>query len=213
MHTDDLINSLKADAARRAMPLDRALWIAAAGATVIAAAVFSLLLGPRPDLAAAAETLRFLFKFVVTFLLAATGFYLLRALSRPGLERPRAAVWLMAAAPLAAATDVVAELVTVSPDQWARVWWGSNITICLTSIPAIGLGPLLILLLALRHGAPTRPRLAGVTAGLVSGGLAALFYAAHCTDDSPLFVATWYSLGIAGLACLGGVLGRVGLRW
>jgi hypothetical protein len=37
----------------------------------------------------------------------------------------------------------------------------------------------------------------------VAGGIAATFYAAQCTDDSPLFVATWYTIAIAGLALIG----------
>ena len=45
-------------------------------------------------------------------------------------------------------------------------------------------------------------------AGLLAGGLAATFYAAHCFDDSPLFVVTWYSLAIAGLTVLGALGGR-----
>lgn len=68
-------------------------------------------------------------------------------------------------------------------------------------------------LLALRHGAPTSPALAGAVAGLAAGGLAATFYAAHCTDDSPLFVATWYPLAIAMLAAAGAVAGRLAVRW
>ena len=44
------------------------------------------------------------------------------------------------------------------------------------------------------------PSLAGAVAGLAAGGVAATLYAAHCTDDSPLFVATWYTLAIAALA-------------
>lgn len=61
---------------------------------------------------------------------------------------------------------------------------------------------------ALRHGAPSRPRLAGALAGLVAGGIGATFYATHCIDDSPLFVAVWYRAGIAIMAALGSVAGR-----
>ena len=58
-------------------------------AIVVAAAIFFAVIGPRADIAAAAETVRFLFKFVVTLLLAATALMaLLIALSRP--ERPAA---------------------------------------------------------------------------------------------------------------------------
>ncbi|MGR3363098.1 MAG: NrsF family protein, partial [Maritimibacter harenae] len=79
--------------------------------------------------------------------------------------------------------------------------------------PLIGLGPLAIMIAALRKGAPTRPVLTGAMAGVVAGGVAAMFYAAHCTDDSPLFVAAWYSIAIGILASLGALAGRYALRW
>ena len=65
----------------------------------------------------------------------------------------------------------------------------------------------------MRQGAPTRPALAGALAGLLAGGIAATFYAAHCTDDSPFFVATWYTLAIAVLAGIGALAGGRVLRW
>ncbi len=71
---------------------------------------------------------------------------------------------------------------------------------CLGLIPAIGLAPLAILIGVKRTGAPTHPTLAGAMAGLLAGGIAATFYAAHCFDDSPLFVAIWYTLAVAVLA-------------
>jgi hypothetical protein len=88
-----------------------------------------------------------------------------------------------------------------------------NSMVCLAYIPLIGIGPLAIFLLALRHGAPTRPALAGAAAGLLAGSIAATFYAAHCTDDSPLFVATWYTIAIAGLAVLGAAGASRFARW
>ncbi len=62
-------------------------------------------------------------------------------------------------------------------------------------------------------GAPMRPGLAGMVAGLLAGGLGAALYAAHCPDDSPLFVATWYSLAIAIVMVIGGAVGHRILRW
>ena len=41
----------------------------------------------------------------------------------------------------------------------------------------------------------------------------AAFYAAHCPDDSPLFVAAWYSLAVALVAAVGAATGRLTLRW
>lgn len=212
MQTEDLINALKADTASRSMPVLRAWWIAMAAATVLAAIAFFLLIGPRPDFAAAAHTVRFLFKFVITLLLVVLAFTVLKTLSQPGRRETQALVRL-AAVPVVLCLAVAAELVAVPSQQWEAVWWGTNISICLTAIPAIGMAPLAVFLLALRHGAPTRPRLAGAMAGLLAGGLAAIFYAAHCTDDSPLFVVTWYSIAIAGLAFVGMILGPRIARW
>lgn len=64
-----------------------------------------------------------------------------------------------------------------------------------------------------RRGAPARPTLAGFLAGLAAAGIGASVYAVHCTDDSPLFVALWYTLGIAMVAAVGAALGRIVLRW
>ena len=138
---------------------------------------------------------------MITITLAASAFGVARSLSRPG-DAWREAMPYLAAAPALIAIAVVAELFLLPPDAWSAKLIGDNSMACLTSIPLIGIGPLAIFLLALRHGAPTRPALAGAVAGLLAGGIAATFYAAQCTDDSPLFVATWYTIAIAGLALL-----------
>ncbi|RUX47404.1 DUF1109 family protein, partial [Mesorhizobium sp. M7A.F.Ca.US.014.04.1.1] len=79
MRTDDLIKALDADATSKAMPLQSAWWLAAGAAAVIAAVVFLLTIGPRPDFMAAAHTMRFLSKFVFTIVLAVSAFALIRA--------------------------------------------------------------------------------------------------------------------------------------
>jgi hypothetical protein len=68
-------------------------------------------------------------------------------------------------------------------------------------------------LIGLRHGAPTRPAIAGAIAGLLSAGLAATLYASHCTDDSPLFVAFWYTLATALVAAVGALIGSRMLKY
>jgi hypothetical protein len=55
--------------------------------------------------------------------------------------------------------------------------------------------------------------LAGAVAGLLSAGLAATFYASHCTDDSPLFVATWYTIATALVTAIGALAGSKVLRF
>lgn len=90
---------------------------------------------------------------------------------------------------------------------------GTNSKVCLTAIPVISLPLLAAALVGLRHGAPTRPMLTGAVAGLLSAGFAATLYAAHCTDDSPLFVATWYTLAAGIVAAIGALAGSRLLRF
>jgi hypothetical protein len=76
--------------------------------------------------------------------------------------------------------------------QWMPSLVGHNARFCLTLIPLLSIGPLACLLAALREGAPSSPGLAGAVAGLGASGIAATFFAANCTDDSALFLITWY---------------------
>ncbi len=62
-------------------------------------------------------------------------------------------------------------------------------------------------------GAPAHPSVAGAIAGMLSAGLAATMYASHCTDDSPLFVATWYSIATALVSAIGALAGSRILRF
>lgn len=212
MRTDDLIRAISADAARRSPPLRTVWWAAVLLSLATAAGLFFVVLGPRADISEAAQTPRFLFKFLVTGLLAVTALAVLGLLARPGARAARAAPFL-ALAPLLLAAAVLVEFAIVPPADYAARLVGTNIAVCLTFIPLIGIAPLAAFLGALRHGAPTRPALAGAVAGLAAGGLAATFYAAHCTDDSPFFVAAWYSLAIAGLALIGAIAAPRVARW
>ena len=212
MDTNELIGLLAADT-RPPAAAPSTVWAAAGGiAIAIAAAAFFAMLGPRSDIAAAAETPRFLFKFLVTITLAASAFGCARALSRPG-ENWRKAILYLAPAPVLLAIAFIVELFLLPSDTWSDKLVGRNSAVCLTYITLIGIGPLAIFLRALRHGAPTSPALAGAVAGLLAGGIAATFYAAQCTDDSPLFVATWYTIAIAGLAILGAIGASRLARW
>lgn len=211
MKTEDLIKGLAADQTA-AMGTGRAWTLALGSAVLVAAVVFFASMGPRPDFALAAETLRFVFKFIVTMLLALTAWLTVRRLSIPG-GGGRFALLPLLAAPVILLAAVILELSVLPGDQVATRMIGTNALVCLFAIPAIGLLPLVIFTAALRHAAPTSPALAGMVAGLVAGGVAATFYAAHCTDDSPLFVVVWYPLAIAILAIAGAFAGRAVARW
>jgi hypothetical protein len=212
MDTEELIQALARDGRPRAVSLSIVWWGAAGLATALAAIVFFATLEPRPDLATAAETPRLLFKIAVAIVLAFSAFGLVSALSRPG-EGWRNAMPYLAIVPVLVLIGVIMELLSVPPDTWLVRLLGVNSVACLASIMLIGLGPLAVFLVVLRYGAPTKPISAGVVAGLFAGGIAATLYAVHCPDDSPLFVATWYTLAVAGLALIGAGAAHRFSRW
>jgi hypothetical protein len=108
---------------------------------------------------------------------------------------------------------VLAELMATPYSIWMPHLMGHNATACMLCIPLFALAPLAALLLALRRAAPLAPARAGALAGLAAGGLGAAFYAAHCPDDSPLFVAVWYTLAIIFVTVVGAAIGKRVLAW
>jgi len=212
MDTNELIKTLASHSKRPARPLSTVWWWAVGISIAIAALVFFMVLGLRSDISSALETPRFLFKFLVTLTLAVSAFNCVRALSRPG-ESWRNEVLCLAIAPALLAMAVVVELFALPSDLWTATMIGRNSVVCLTYIPLIGLGPLAVFLWTLHYSAPTNPAFAGSVAGLLAGGIAATFYAAQCADDSPLFVAMWYTIAIAILAILGAVGASRFARW
>jgi hypothetical protein len=212
MRTDDLIHALVADLTVSKTRLWQLFAVALAlGAAVSAAAFFSTM-GPRADFTQALHTIRFVLKFVLTLSLATTAAGLLMRLARPGAPLGWWR-WAWLATPLMLVVAVAVELAVIPPDSWAPRLIGVNARYCLMLIPLLSIAPLAGIVFALRQGAPTRPGLAGAVAGLAAGGIAATLYASHCTDDSPLFVATWYSLAIGIVALFGYVAGARWLRW
>ena len=90
---------------------------------------------------------------------------------------------------------------------------GHNMSALLTLIPLLALPPLAALIYALREGAPANPALSGALAGAASAGLSAMIYATNCTDDSPLFVASWYPIATLVVMGIGALAGRRFLAW
>jgi hypothetical protein len=212
MRTEDLVHALAADHETRSAAPGRVFALALVAGFVVAAAMFALTLGPRGDFMAALGTARFLIKFVETGALAATAVMLTLRLMRPGAPTAAATVAL-AVAPAILVLAVAAEMTLVPADAWSTRLVGSYALVCLTSIPLLAMPLFIAAFYALRHGAPTRPRLAGAVAGLLAGGLGASLYGAHCIDDSPLFVATWYTIAIGIVALAGSLAGPRVLRW
>jgi hypothetical protein len=211
MQTDELIHILAADVGDAPRSLGRSLTIAGAIGFAVSAILFWITLGPRTDIAEAATTARFDLKIVEMLVLAGVAGALVLRLARPGADW-RTMSLLLLIVPAALATAAVIELMLVGP-QWQAKLVGSNSLVCLTAIPLLSLPLLLSLLYALRQSAPTQPATAGAVAGLVAGGLAAALYALQCTDDSPLFVATWYPIAIVAVSLLGAAMAQRLLRW
>jgi hypothetical protein len=211
MKTDELIHLLANDGVSE-WPLQLTFAVAAAAGTLVAATLFFTVMGFRPDVAAAIQSVRFLFKFVVTISLAATAIAAAVRISRPS-EDFRSAGAKLLLAPILLLCAVGLELLVVPSGRWTTVLVGHNSRFCLTLIPLLSIGPLICFLAALRRGAPSNPGRAGAVAGLAASGIAATFYAANCNDDSPLFVATWYPISILTVSTTGYLIGRKVLRW
>ena len=212
MQTDQLIRTLAADSAHRAPPVGLVLTLALLAGAAVSAATFFATLGVRPDVMTAMHNPFFDLKFVVTLALATSAIAVSLHLSRPeALLRGWALLLLIPAGLLAAGIGTEMILPQRLPMMTRLI--GSNSRICMTAIPLLSLPLLAAALIGLRHGAPARPALAGALAGLLSAGLAATLYAAHCTDDSPLFVATWYTIATALVSAIGALAGSRVLRY
>ena len=212
MKTEDLIRALAADGATRPMPLQRTLAVALVPGVAIALMFHFTILGLRPHLLALLDEPRLLFKLCITILLAALSAVLVSRMARPGAGVHRIAL-LLTIVPVLLFAANIAELYALPAALWGQRLIGSNAIHCLESIPFLAAAPLFAILLALRKGAPERAALAGAAAGLLAGAIGAAFYATHCPDDSPLFVATWYTLAIAFVTVIGAIAGARLLRW
>jgi hypothetical protein len=212
MQTDQLIRTLAADNAHRAPRVGSVLALALLAGAAVSAMMFFAALGVRPDVMTAMHNPFFDLKFVVTLALAITAIAVSLHLSRPEAVL-RGWAWLLLIPAGLLVTGIGTEMMLPQRLPMMTRLIGSNSRICMTAIPLLSLPLLAAALIGLRHGAPARPALAGAIAGLLSAGLAATLYAAHCTDDSPLFVATWYSIATALVSAIGALAGSRVLRY
>ncbi len=212
MKTDKFIQVLVADERPATRSLGGLLLLALAAGFAVAAIPYWYVHGPRPDIAAAMSSPRFLFKVGEVLLIAAAAWALVLRLVRPGADaRPQ---WIGIAVPLLLlAAAVAVELYVLPSREWKQSLFGDNYYACLVNVFLLSLPLLAAALYALKAGAPVRPALAGGIAGLLAGGIAAAIYAVQCTDDSPLFVATWYVLAITAAGVVGAFAGSRILRW
>jgi hypothetical protein len=213
MKTEDLITMLAtgAGAVEAPAPVQRyavAIGWGAAGASLL----LVLLLQVRHDLGQALLLPMFWVKVGFVACLAAGSLFATLRLSLPGakinwvpvaLGLPVLGIWA-----IAAITLIEADSTERSKLFFGDTWKSCPLLIAMLSAPIFA-----VVLRAMRNFAPTRPRLAGSAAGLLSGSVAAIVYCLHCPEMGVPFVAFWYLLGALIPAGIGAVLGNSLLRW
>ncbi len=176
------------------------------------ALLMAVLLGVRPDLGQAVLLPMFWTKFAYVACLALTSAILVLRLSRPGRRlggMPSAlavtviAMWMLAALVLTSA----------DPTERRQLLFGGTSTTCPFFISILSVPVFLAAIWAMKGLAPTRLRLAGAAAGLVSGSLGALVYSLHCPEMAAPFLGVWYLLGVLIPTGVGALLGPRLLRW
>ena len=212
METDRLILSLAADNDHRPQPVRSQLAMALLVTLPVAAAMMLVTIGLRPDFMAAMRNPFFDLKFVIALALAIPAIVISVHLSRPEASLGRW-VWMLLLSPFILIAAIIAEMMVPQRTPMMMRMVGKSAGVCTMAISLFSLPILGAVLLALRHGAPSRPAFVGALAGLMSSGLAATIYAAHCVDDSPLFVAVWYTLATLMVTGLGAALGARVLRY
>jgi len=212
MDTDQLIRTLAADNAYRARPVGFVLALLLLAAAPVSLLMFFAELGVRPDVMTAVHNPFFDLKFAVTLALAAAAITVALHLSRPEASL-RSFVWLFMVPAGLLIAGISSEMMVPQRLPMMTRLIGSNSKVCMTAVPMMSLPLLAASLIGLRHGATTRPALEGAMAGLLSAGLAATIYASHCTDDSPLFVAAWYTLSAALVTVIGALVGSKVLKF
>jgi hypothetical protein len=212
VRTSELIAALSADPVPEPIRLGRRVALALVVGFALSVALYCLMLGPRPDIAAAPGSMRFWMKCVDSVAFALPSLLLTLRLARPDAKPGALALWLLAPLILLAA-GVIAELLVTPQSAWMSHLMGANAMHCTITIPMLAAPVLAALIVALRAGAPLHAALTGAMAGAAAAGVGALVYASSCPDDSPLFVATWYPL--ATLICMGvgALAGRRFLAW
>ena len=213
MRTDDLVTML-ATGAGVVRPNQAARRYAAAlvSGALGAALLMLVVLGPRPNLGAAMLLPMFWVKLAFAAGLAAASLLAALRLSRPGmplawvpgaLAAPVLAIWLLAAFVLASADAT----------RRAGLFFGETWNSCPLLIAILSAPAFVAVVWAMKGLAPTRLRLAGAAAGLLSGAMGTLMYSLHCPEMAAPFIGFWYLLGMLIPAAAGALLGPRLLRW
>jgi hypothetical protein len=190
----------------------RTFGVALAASSVLAVGIALVGLGFRPDLTTTRALIFLSLKLAFAAAVVGIASVYLARLARPGGERRISSVSMVA--PFAVIILLAVISLGLAPrSHWDKMVTGGEWLECLVSIPVIAIVPFAIAIWAVRRAAPTNLARTGAFAGLVAGGVSAMAYALHCTDDSLPFVAVWYGGTIVLCTLAGAVLGPRLLRW
>ena len=213
MKTDDLVTMLAAgvDVVDPNIAAQRYATAIGWGAC-IAMLLMALLLGVRADLADVVRLPMFWVKIAFVGSLAAASLVAASRLSRPGaqlawvpaaLAAPVLAMWLLAAL----------VLIGADPARRAGLFFGETWNSCPFLVAMLSAPIFAGVFWTMKGLAPTRLRLAGAAAGLLSGAIGALVYSLHCPELEAPFLGFWYLLGMLIPTAAGALLGPRVLRW
>lgn len=213
METEELIAQLsgRVGVAPRHAALKR-LCLAMAMGGAIALGLLLLSLGVRPDLAQASGTAPFWMKWMFTLSLAWASVVVVRRLGDPDTRVGLA--WWGLAAPIAIVVMMgIGQLMVAPAGQWRGLVFGATALRCFVAIPLLAAPAFVSLIWAFRRLAPTRLRQAGAVAGFFAGATAASVYALSCPEQSPAFMAVWYTGGMLVAAAFGALVAPRVLKW
>src|SRR5260370_11863687 len=193
MDTDQLIRGLAADNDQRERPVGSVLATALLITAPVSIVMFFTALGFRKDIATALHNPFFDLKFLVTITVAISAIAISIHLSRPEASL-KGWMWLLLIPVGLLSFGIGGEMMMPQQLPWITRLIGSNSKVCMTAIPLLSLPLLIAALVALRHGAPTRPALAGAYAGLLSAGFSAGAVASQCHGQCAPVVAASFSL-------------------
>ncbi len=169
-------------------------------------------LGINPDIAQVAHLAKFWIKLCFVGCLAGTSLFVVIRLSIPGdrlgmapfaLATPVTIMWVFAMFVMSAA----------EPAQRMKLFLGETWAVCPFLIAMLSVPIFIMVIWAMKGLAPTRLRLAGAAAGLLSGATGALVYCLHCPEMNAPFLAVWYVLGMLIPTAIGALSAHRLLRW
>lgn len=211
MKTDTLIDWLAREAgpAPRGLALRRLSLAMAVG--VVCSMVAALVVMGLVPLNVRADTGWWMKVFYSASIALVAAWWLSRE-AKPAM-RSGAAPWTTVAVWVVMVLIALASVASMSAPERLGAWLGHSWKICPLNILMLSLPALAMTFWALRGLAPTRPRRAGGVAGALAGALGATGYSLGCIEVEPMFVATWYTMGIVLTALVGAWLGPRVLRW